>query len=110
MDDRNFDDILKNKLESLNPAYNDQAWKALDYRLDLLAPLPWYTRWKSLMVAGSLGLITLLNIGLLYKVDSEQQQLKQLVSLLGDQDKDKGLDTVYLVTENYISPSFFFSC
>ncbi|GJM28125.1 MAG: hypothetical protein DHS20C17_07600 [Cyclobacteriaceae bacterium] len=106
MDDRHFDHVLKHKLESVKPAYNDQAWKALDYKLDLLAPLPWYSRWKSLLVAGSLAVITLLNIGLLYKVDNEQDQLKQLVALLGDQKNDYSPDTVYLVTENYLSPGF----
>lgn len=106
MDDRRFDDIVKNKLESINPAYNDQAWKALDYRLDLLAPLPWYSRWKSLLVASSLGVITLLNIGLLYKVDNEQHQLKQLVELLSDRERNSAPDTVYLSTQNYLSHSF----
>lgn len=106
MDDQHFDHILKNKLESLNPVYNEQAWKALDYKLDLLTPLPWYSRWKSALVASSLAVITLLNIGLLYKVDNEQEQLKQLVALLGDQKKYGISDTVYLKTDNYLSPGY----
>ena len=64
MDDKSFDHIVKDKLESLVPPYKEEAWKALDYRLDLLAPLPWYSRWKSLLVASSLGIITLLIIHL----------------------------------------------
>ncbi len=106
MDDQQFDHIIKNKLESLEPAYNESAWKVLDYRLDLLAPLPWYSRWKSLLVAGSLGLITLLNIGLLYKVDSEQEQLEELVHLLSEKDAVRQTDTVYVVSESYLGTSF----
>ena len=106
MDDRQFDHIVKNKLESLDPEYNEQAWKALDYKLDLLAPLPWYSRWKSLLVASSMGLITLLNIGLLYKVDREQEQLTQLVDLLSEQEQRGSMDTVYLVQKNYLTASF----
>ena len=106
MDDRQFDHIVKNKLESLDPEYNEQAWKAIDYRLDLLAPLPWYSRWKSLLVAGSLGVITLLNIGLLYKVDREQDQLEQLVNLLSERENSSSADTVYLISENSLGTSF----
>ena len=51
MDDKQFDHIIKDKLESLSPPYKEEAWKAMDYRLDLLAPLPWYSQWKSLLVA-----------------------------------------------------------
>ncbi len=107
MDDRQFDDIVKNKLESLTPPYREDAWKALDFRLDLLAPLPWYSRWKSLLVASSLGVITLLNIGLLYKVDSDQNQLKQLLKEISVVNRGvSGVDTVYIVTENYLGTSF----
>jgi len=107
MDDRQFDDIVKNKLESLTPPYREDAWKALDFRLDLLAPLPWYSRWKSLLVASSLGVITLLNIGLLYKVDSHQNQLKQLLKEISVVNRGvSGVDTVYIVTENYLGASF----
>lgn len=107
MDDKQFDHILKSKLESLTPPYKEEAWKALDYRLDLLAPLPWYSRWKSLLVASSLGVITLLNIGLWYKVDSDQDQLKQLLKEISRESKAvSGVDTVYLVTENYLGTSF----
>jgi hypothetical protein len=105
MDDKQFDHILKNKLESLSPAYKEEAWKALDYKLDLIAPIPWYSRWKSLLVAGSLGVITLLNIGLLYKVDNEQDQLEKLVALLNERDFQTA-DTIYVTTENYLSPSY----
>ncbi len=106
MDDRQFDHIVKNKLESISPAYNEQAWKALDYRLDLLTPLPWYSRWKGLLVASSLGIITLLNIGLLYKVDREQDQLEQLVTLLTESNKNSATDTIYLVGDTYLGKSF----
>src|SRR5210317_279419 len=102
MDDHRFDHIIRDKLESLDPVYNEAAWKELDYRLDLLAPLPWYSRWKSLLIAGSLGMITLLNIGLLYKVDSEQDQLEQLVHLLSEQEANRVADTVYVISENYL--------
>ena len=105
MDDKRFDDILKHKLESLNPVYKEEAWKALDYKLDLIAPIPWYSRWKSLLVASSLGVITLLNIGLLYKVDSEQDQLEELVALLSERENRQS-DTIYVTTENYLSASY----
>ncbi len=107
MDDKQFDNIVKNKLESLSPPYREDAWKALDFRLDLLAPLPWYSRWKSFLVASSLGVITLLNIGLWYKVDSDQDQLKQLLKEISVENKGaSGVDTVYIVTENYLGTSF----
>ena len=106
MDDHRFDHIIKDKLESLDPVYNEAAWKKLDYRLDLLAPLPWYSRWKSLLIAGSLGMITLLNIGLLYKVDSEQDQLEKLVHLLSEQEGNRAADTVYVISEHYLTASF----
>ena len=105
MDDKRFDDIVKNKLESLAPPYKEEAWKALDYRLDLLAPLPWYSRWKSLLVASSLGVITLLNIGLLFKVDKEQDQLERLVALIDEQQRLE-TDTIYVSAENYLTASF----
>jgi len=107
MDDKQFDHIVKNKLESLTPPYKEEAWKALDYRLDLLAPLPWYSRWRSLLVASTLGVITLLNIGLLYKVDSDQDQLKQLLKEISDQSKAaSGVDTIFVATESYLGTSF----
>ena len=106
MDDHRFDHIIKDKLESLDPVYNEAAWKELDYRLDLLAPLPWYSRLKSLLIAGSLGMITLLNIGLLYKVDSEQDQLEKLVHLLSKQEPNRVADTVYVISQNYLAASF----
>ena len=105
MDDKGFDHIIKDKLESLTPPYKEEAWKALDYRLDLLAPLPWYSRWKSLLVASSLGIITLLNIGLLYKVDNEQQQLEQLVTLINERQQGNS-DTIYVSTANYLGTSY----
>ena len=105
MDDKSFDHIVKDKLESLVPPYKEEAWKALDYRLDLLAPLPWYSRWKSLLVASSLGIITLLNIGLLYKVDNEQQQLEQLVTLLNEKQQISS-DTIYVSTANFLGTSY----
>ena len=107
MDDKQFDNIVKSKLESLSPPYREDAWKALDFRLDLLAPLPWYSRWKSFLVASSLGVITLLNIGLWYKVDSDQDQLKQLLKEISGENRGvSGVDTVYIVTENYLGTSF----
>ena len=107
MDDKQFDHIVKNKLESLTPPYKEEAWKALDYKLDLLAPLPWYSRWQSLLVASSLGIITLLNIGLLYKVDNDQEQVKQLLRELSSETKTgAAIDTVYLNRGAYLGTSF----
>jgi len=107
MDDKQFDHIVKEKLESLSPPYKEGAWSALDYRLDLLAPLPWYARWQSLLIAGTLGVITLLNIGLLYKADSDQDLLKQLLNEIKEERKAVLMvDTVFVVTEKYLGSPF----
>ncbi len=102
MDNSGFDKVIKDKLESLQPAYREGAWEELQYKLDLLAPIPWYARWKSGLVVGSLALITLFNAGILYKVNENQKQVDQVLQQL-DQQKSASNQVVHVTTsDNYL--------
>ena len=103
MDNKQFDHIIKGKLESLNPAYKEQAWENLHYKLDLLAPLPWYARWKTALIAGSLAVLTLINVGVLYKVNENQAQMKQIMEELNATKTETVPQTLYVTTsDNYL--------
>lgn len=106
MDNREFDDIVKGRLESLNPTFKEGAWEDLHYKLDLLAPMPWYSRWKSLLIGGTLGIITLINVGLLLKVNENQAQMQQILQELNESKSPTHTETFYVTTsDNYLGSS-----
>jgi len=100
MDNKEFDHIIKGKLESLNPPYKEGAWEDLHYKLDLLAPLPWYARWKTALIAGSLALITLINVGVLYKVNENQAQMQEILNELNSAQASTVPQTLYVTTSD----------
>lgn len=80
MDSKDFDKKIQEKLSQLSPPYDPQAWNALNYRLDLLAPMPWYAKWKSALLAGALGLFTLINLGILWQVKEDKKSIFEVVN------------------------------
>ncbi len=103
MDNQEFDHILKGKLESFTPTYKEGAWEELNYKLDLIAPIPWYARWRSALIAGSLALITLINVGVWYKVNDSQSQMEQILEELTTKRSQSIPETIYVTTsDNYL--------
>gem|GEM_PF-4564062 len=105
MDNREFDHIVKGKLESVLPSYNEEAWGELAYKLDLIAPMPWYARWKSAMIAAALGLITLINVGVWYQVNQNQTQMQQILDELNNRDQQVPENLYVTTSDNYLGSS-----
>ncbi len=105
MDNRDFDHIIKGKLESVLPSYKEEAWGELAYKLDLIAPLPWYARWKSAMIATAVGLITLINVGLWYQVRENQHQMNQILEELNSKEQSASEPLYVTTSDNYLGSS-----
>ncbi|MGI9543539.1 MAG: outer membrane beta-barrel protein [Cyclobacteriaceae bacterium] len=80
MDNKDFDKKIQEKLSQLSPPYDPQAWSALNYRLDLLAPMPWYARWKSALLVSALGLFTLVNLAILWQIKEDKKSIFEVVN------------------------------
>ena len=80
MDNREFDKKLQEKLSKLTPAYDAKAWDSLKYRLDLMAPMPWYAKWKSVILAGALAMFTLINLTILWQVRQDKEIVSELLN------------------------------
>lgn len=75
MDDRDFDKKIRSKAEELSPAYKESAWQRLEQRLLTLPPVPWYQKWGGWLFGGTMGLLTLLNLGILWQTHLEKEEV-----------------------------------
>ncbi|MEQ9301859.1 MAG: hypothetical protein RIF33_24985, partial [Cyclobacteriaceae bacterium] len=88
MEDKDFDDIIKNKAEGFEgPAFDPAALAGLHQQMAGMVVMPWYLRYKTeLIYAGSLVAMALLILwGQRYGYQQDKQLLNQEISLLKDQ-------------------------
>ena len=104
MDDRDFDKKIRKKAEELTPAYKESAWQRLEQRLVTLPPIPWYKKWGGWIFGGSMGLLTLLNLSILWQTQQEKEELAGMLPVV-DTTVNKILfhyDTIYVRDTIYL--------
>ena len=80
MDDQEFDKKIRSKAEELSPAYKESAWQRLEERLTALPPIPWYQKWGGWLFGGGMGMLTLLNVGILWQTHLEKEEVTGMLS------------------------------
>ncbi|MDN5200148.1 outer membrane beta-barrel protein [Fulvivirgaceae bacterium BMA10] len=107
MDNRSFDDKIKDKLESLSPRFDEKAWEQMSHLLDHVRFDPWFIKWKSGLWAAGLTLFTLINFWLFWNVRSDKNEISQLLQELQHSPKQTVIDTIKIT--QIVSDTVFIS-
>jgi len=119
MDDKRFDDVIKNKVgEYVDPNFDEGAIGGLHQYLSTAQPIPWYVLYRSpLIIAGTLALFTLFNWMIIRDYASDNNDLNTtsfneemgkhqgLISDLReevDRLKDVKVDTVFISSDRNV--------